>query len=296
MGRNEVRLVRFDWAMKNILRDKANFDILEGFLTALLGKDIKILNLIESESNQEDSSDKFNRVDLLVVDSDNNHIIIEIQNQREVHYIERILYGTSKLIVENMNIGQPYKDIKKVISVSILYFIFAKEADDYVYYGLTELKGLHTHNPLKLSRKEKNIMREIESKDIFPEYYLIEVEKFQDIVKSDLDEWIYFFKNEAIKDNFKSKHIKKVEKKLNILKMNKEERKRYERYMENLAREIDIIESEREDAREEAIALGKAEGKMEEKIETAKKMKSKGLNIEFIMEMTGLSREEIDNL
>ncbi len=195
-----------------------------------------------------------------------------------------------------MNIGQPYKDIKKVISVSILYFIFAKEADDYVYYGLTELKGLHTHNPLKLSRKEKNIMREIESKDIFPEYYLIEVEKFQDIVKSDLDEWIYFFKNEAIKDNFKSKHIKKVEKKLNILKMNKEERKRYERYMENLAREIDIIESEREDAREEAIALGKAEGKMEEKIETAKKMKSKGLNIEFIMEMTGLSREEIDNL
>ncbi|MEW6608945.1 MAG: Rpn family recombination-promoting nuclease/putative transposase [bacterium] len=113
----EKRLIRFDWAAKYILRDKSNFDILEGFLTALLQKDITIINLLESESNREDETDKFNRVDLLTVDDKGEYIIIEIQNEREIHYLERLLYGASKLIVENLKIGEPYKKIKKVISV-----------------------------------------------------------------------------------------------------------------------------------------------------------------------------------
>ncbi|MBI4778329.1 hypothetical protein HY792_05370 [Candidatus Desantisbacteria bacterium] len=50
-----------------MIRDKSNFDILEGFLTALLEKDIKIINLLESESNRENETDKSNRVDLLTV-------------------------------------------------------------------------------------------------------------------------------------------------------------------------------------------------------------------------------------
>jgi len=84
----EKRLIRFDWAAKHILRDKSNFDILEGFLAALLEKDITIINLLESESNREDETDKFNRVDLLTVDDKGEYIIIEIQNEREVHYLK----------------------------------------------------------------------------------------------------------------------------------------------------------------------------------------------------------------
>ena len=60
------KLVRFDWAIKKLLRNKANFDILEGFLTALLRENIAVINILESESNKEDEDDKFNRVDLLV--------------------------------------------------------------------------------------------------------------------------------------------------------------------------------------------------------------------------------------
>ena len=45
--------IRFDWAAKKILRDKKNFDILEGFLSELLKEDIKITGLLESEANQE---------------------------------------------------------------------------------------------------------------------------------------------------------------------------------------------------------------------------------------------------
>jgi predicted transposase/invertase (TIGR01784 family) len=123
---NTRPLVSFDWAIKHLLRDKANFDILEGFLTALLRQELTILSLLESESNQEDRSDKFNHVDLLVENDQHELIIIEVQSNREIHYLERLLYGTSKLIVENLNLGDDYHQIKKVISVSILYFLLAK--------------------------------------------------------------------------------------------------------------------------------------------------------------------------
>ncbi len=307
-GLEEKRLIRFDWAAKYMLRNKSNFDILEGFLTALLGRDIQIINLLESESNQEDETDKFNRVDLLTVDDKGEYIIIEIQNEREVHYLERLLYGTSKLIVENLKLGETYKKISKVISISILYFTFGEQIDDYVYCGNTEFKGMHTQSPLILKRKEQETIKTIETKDIYPEYYLIEVEKFEDVIKNDLDEWIYFLKNERIRDDFKSKNIKKVQEKLDIIKMDQEERKRYEKYLMNLASEIDIIEGAREEGleegrkegREEGLekgrAEGKAEGKAEERKETAKNMIKFGIKVEDIAKITGFTISEIEEL
>ncbi len=73
----EIRIIRFDWAIKTLLRDKANFDILEGFLTALLQEEIRVVSLLESESNSAEEQQKFNRVDLLVKDSQDRHLIIE---------------------------------------------------------------------------------------------------------------------------------------------------------------------------------------------------------------------------
>ena len=63
------KLIRFDWAMKKMLRHKANFDILEGFLSELLEEDIKIKQILDSESNKETEDDKYNRVDILVENS-----------------------------------------------------------------------------------------------------------------------------------------------------------------------------------------------------------------------------------
>jgi hypothetical protein len=60
----EKKLIRFDWALKYILRNKANFDVLEGFLSNLLKETTTINHIIESESNQEAENCKFNRVDL----------------------------------------------------------------------------------------------------------------------------------------------------------------------------------------------------------------------------------------
>ncbi|SEH09056.1 Rpn family recombination-promoting nuclease/putative transposase [Candidatus Venteria ishoeyi] len=280
----ETPVIRFDWAIKYLLRDKANFDVLEGFLSAVLNRDIQILQILESESNQYHDTDKFNRVDLLAENQAGEKLIIEVQNNREVHYLERLLYGTSRLIVDNMKLGYPYKAIKKVISINILYFFLGESLDDYVYYGKTEFRGIHSHQLLKLKRKQQDTLTTLESYKIFPEYYLIEVEKFQDVINSDLDEWIYFLKHEAIRDDFKAKNINKAKEKLDYLKLPDTKRKDYERYMENLAREKDMIDSAHED--------GKAEGK----IETAQKMRKDGLELALISKYTGLSIAEIKQL
>jgi len=76
-------LIRFDWAIKRLLRNKADFTVLEGFLSELLKENITIENILESESNQQLNNDKFNRVDILVKNSKGELVIIEIQNEQE---------------------------------------------------------------------------------------------------------------------------------------------------------------------------------------------------------------------
>jgi len=280
------KLIRFDWAMKTILRDKANFDVLEGFLCALLEDDnIKILHLLESESEQKDETDKFNRVDLLIEDSQHRKIIIEIQNTRETDYLERVLYGTSKVMVENLKLGKRYKDINKVISVSILYFNLGI-GDDYIYYGTTEFTGMNTGNPLIVKKRIETVenygpkIKFIEKK-IFPEYYLITVEKYKNIVRKRIDEWVYMIKNNEVKKGSTSKNIDKAEQKLVELNMEAKDRKRYERYLENLAREEDIMTTAKEEGETIRYIIDKLK---------------KGDTMEKISDDIGLSEEEITEL
>jgi predicted transposase/invertase (TIGR01784 family) len=283
----ETQLVRFDWAIKSLLRDKANFDVLEGFLTALLCEDIQVIEILDSESNQPDVDKKFNRVDILVKDQKQQHIIIEIQNHhQETDYLERILWGVSKPIVDNLELGQDYRHVSKVISISILYFNFDL-GEDYVYRNVNEIRGLHTKKELvsrRLNRETKKFEKRY-SKDIFPDIYLITVERFQDVIKSDLDEWIYMLKHSALRSDFKSKNIDRARDKLMLLKMSREERKRYENYIEDIVVENDVIETARVQALER--------GRTEEKLEIAQKMLAQGMDIKTIANLTDLSVEVI---
>lgn len=126
--------IRFDWAMKRLLRNKANFAVLEGFLTTLLRDRIKIQKLLESESNQEEEFDKYNRVDLLAEDSKGTLLLIEIQNNNEYAYFQRMLFGTSKLVTEYINRGEGYDKVRKVYSINIVYFSLG-HGKDIVYHG-----------------------------------------------------------------------------------------------------------------------------------------------------------------
>ncbi len=227
------KLVRFDWAIKKILRHKMNFDILEGFLTELLGEEIKIKQILESESNKETEDDKFNRVDVLVENSKGELVIIEVQNSKEYDYFQRMLYGTSKAITEHIKEGQPYAHVKKVVSITIAYFDLG-QGKDYVYHGTTIFKGIHKNDILLLAEKQINLYRKSNIHEIFPEYYVIKVDKFANRVKDKLDEWIYFFKNAEIKTDFSAKGLKEASERLDEMNLNEKDAIEYKKYLKNL--------------------------------------------------------------
>ena len=226
--------VRFDWAIKRLLRQKANFSILEGFLSELLKDDISIIEIIDTESNQETETDKFNRVDILVKDQKGELIIIEIQNSYAIDYFLRILYGISKAITEHIKAGDEWTSVKKVISINIVYFDLGR-GEDYIYKGTTTFSGLHQKDKLQLSNAQKKLFRKEKIKDLYPEIYLLKVNNFDDTAKDTLDEWIYFLKNSEIKKDFTAKGLKEAEEVLKVANMEDDERREYQRFGEVLS-------------------------------------------------------------
>ncbi len=289
------KLISFDWAMKRLLRNKANFNVLEGFLSELLKDDITIEEILESESNQETPMDKFNRVDLKVKNSAQEIIIIEIQYDSELDYFQRILYASSKVITEHMCRGKGYQNVIKVISINILYFNLG-EGDDYIYRGTTRFKGLHEQDELRLSSGQKDLFRKMTPQDIFPEYYLIRVNKFNDIAKDSLDEWIYFLKNEEIKEGFKAKGLKQAKEALDVMKLSEQERIAYEKYLEDKSYKASMYQSTYVTRHLKGKKEGREEGRHDEKIEMAILMKTEGESVEKIMKYTQLAREKIERL
>ncbi len=302
----ERKIVSFDWAMKRILRDKANFGVLEGFLYALLKERIKIEHLIESESNKDTDIMKFNRVDILAETANSEHVIIEIQYAPEEYFFKRLLYATSKDIVDNIGLGENYSKVKKVYSVSIVYFDLEKlNADekhiDYVYHGQVDFFGLHNHKKVEINKKyligyDKSNKK---NSNIFPEYFVISVDLFNDEVKDALDEWIYSFKNNKVKENFKADGIDEMGKKLDYLSMETDERRAYDKYLEDLASDRGVLSF----AEKKGIEKGREEERiLQDKIKGQKVMKdakimlADGLSIKKIMKYTGLTEKQIKEL
>lgn len=281
------KYIRFDWAIKRLLRNKANHDVLEGFLSVLLGEDVKIVKFLESEGNQETSDDKYNRVDILCEDSKDELIIIEVQNERAYSYFHRMLYGTSKAITEYIELGQDYEMVRKVYSVNIVYFELG-QGSDYVYHGKTEFRGIHNDDVLLLSKKQRDMFNREKAGDIFPEYYVLKVNDFDNVVKTPLDEWVSFLKTGNIDDNYTAKGLPEAREKLRFDKLSDEERRAYIREMERRMVENDAMKSSYID--------GKDEGRAEGIITVARNMKQAGKSIEEIAQMTGLTLQDIKDL
>ena len=285
------KLIRFDWAVKKLLRNKANFGILEGFLSELLFDDIRIEKILESEGNQETEDDKFNRVDILTQNSKNELIIIEIQNTYEIDYLQRMAYGASKALTENLSLGQAYSEIKKVISINIVYFDLG-QGQDYVYKGGTIFKGLHQHDTLTLSDKQQIAFSKENISDIFPEYYIIKVNKFNNIAKDTLDEWVYFLKNSEVKDEFRAKGLKQAGEVLDIMRLPQNDQYSYNRYLDYLhykASEILSLQSEAEDR-------VRQDERLKANVELAKNAIEKGFDNQTISDITKLTVEHIDKI
>jgi len=282
------RLVRFAWAMKKLLRNKANFEILEGFLSELIKQDVKIEKILESESNKECSDDKHNRVDLLTEIGTGELVLVELQVEGQYDYFHRMVYGTSKLITDNMASGFSYDMVRKVISINIVYFDLG-HGEDYVYKGTTDFKGIHKNDLLQLSITQKDKLKNMEKvSEIFPEYYILKINEFDNLAKDTLDEWIYFLKNSEIKSEFSARGLQKAAEELDILKLSKEERAAYDSYIEDRRVGESSIKT--------SWIEGKIEGKIERNLEFAIEMLKDGESNEKIRKYTGLTDDEIDGL
>ena len=280
---DEKRLIRFDWAAKRMLRDKANFGVLEGLITVLLDEPVHIVEILDGESNQDDPNDKFNRVDIKAKNSKDEIIIVEIQQTRELYYLERILYGVSKAITEHIELGDKYDHVKKVYSINILYFDLGK-GTDYLYHGTTTFKGVHTGDVLEITTKDKDAINMKTPKEIFPEYYLIRVNEFNSVAKTPLEEWLDYLKNDHIKENTTTPGLQEVRKKLQYLSMNSEDRKAYDRHIDNIMYQNGVFDA------------AHLEGREERTLEIARAMKENGFDNPTIAKITSLSEQEIMEL
>lgn len=295
--------IRFDWAMKRLLRDKANFAVLEGLITTLLGEKMTIQKLLESESNQEDEDDKYNRVDILAENDKGEIFIIEIQNNNEYAYFQRMLFGTSKLVTEYINRGQGYDKIRKIYSINIVYFNLGN-GTDVVYHGKTEFRGIHNNELLSLSPFQQQKFEVSEVSELYPEYYILKVNDFNRWSKVPLEQWIYFLNTGEIPEEADAPGLKEAREKLELDRMSKSELAAYYRHLDNVVILRDNIITARGEGHLEGKAEGRAEGRAEgimegiakEKLENAKKMKDLHLPIETICQITGLSEEEIKKL
>lgn len=299
MGGLKDRYIRFDWAIKRLLRQKANFDVLEGFLTVFIGEEVKIVEILESEGNQQTPDDKFNRVDIKARNSKGEIILVEVQNTSELYYLERILYGVAKAITEHIHLGDTYKEVKKVYSISILYFDIGKGAD-YLYVGQNKFIGVHTNDQLVITAKEKGVLVQKSPAEIFPEYILVRVNEFDKVAVTPLEEWVAYLKSGVIKENTTAPGLQEARKKLQYYSMTDAERYAYDEHLNAVMIQNDVLGNAREEGlaegraegltqgraegltqgRAEGLTQGRAEGRAEAKKDIVKSMLSNGLSVE----------------
>ena len=281
------KYIRFDWAVKRMLRDKANFAVLEGLIMVLTGEVVKIEELLEGVGSRDLADDKFNRVDIKAKNVKGEIILVEMRITRELYYRQRIVLGIPKALTEHNEFDLMYENAKKVYSINILYFDLGK-GSDYLYHGKTVFTGVHTNDRLEVNTKEADELRMRVPEDIFPEYYIIRVNEFNSVATTPIEEWLDYLKNNRIKDDTSTPGLKEARQKLLYMTMSDKERRAYDAHMDDIMVQNDVLDT----AKREGRAEGRAEGIML----TAKNLKSMGFGIADIIKATGLSENDIMKL
>ena len=249
---NKNQIIRFDWAMKRLLRNKANFSVL-----------------------------------------------IEVQNNNEYAYFQRMLFGTSKLVTEYINRGESYDKVRKVYSVNIVYFSLG-HGTDFVYHGKTEFRGIHTNDLLELTPFQKQTFKVDTVSQLYPEYYILKVNGFNQVAKSPLEEWIYYLNTGEIPSTATAPGLEEARERLKLDSMTKDELAAYYRHLDNIVILRDNINTEREEGRaeglEEGLNKGREEGLKEANLNNARNLKKLGVAVDIISQATGLSKEEVEFL
>ncbi|NDA91067.1 MAG: hypothetical protein EBY20_09270 [Alphaproteobacteria bacterium] len=282
----EKPLISFDFAIKYLLKNKGDYDIIEGFISALFASQgyppIKINALLDTESNKETLELKKSIADLVVEDEEGNKYIVEIERSYTPHFIHKACFNSSRLVVDGIYGNQDYTTIKKIFHISLLYFS-TKEMLKPIYHGKTIVHEVDTKHPVDVRIANEGLVI-FNTPNVFPEYFFISVPMFDDVINSEIDEWLYVMKHSDIKQSFKSPYMAKVAERLAVIKMSAAERNEYIYYQKQSVHSQDILQA--------AETKGKAEGIQE----IAKKMLIQNYPFSDISALTGLSNDELNEL
>jgi predicted transposase/invertase (TIGR01784 family) len=222
---------------------------------------------------------------LIVEDEEHHKYIIEIERQEVKSFVHKSCFNTSRLIVDQIGAGNDYLNIKKVFHISLLYF---KVGDSPIYHGKTIVKEIITGEKLSIHLEDERTGEIYNAMEVFPEYIFISIPQFNDKLEREIDEWLYVMKHEEVLSKFTSPYMRKVEERLDILKMTTEARDEYLNYKKQLFTYKDAINT--------SYDKGKLEGIEEFIKQMAIKMLKQGLSLDLIKQLTSLPDNILNRL
>jgi predicted transposase/invertase (TIGR01784 family) len=301
-------VVSLDFAFKRLFKDKADHRILAGFLSALFKKEVSIKAVLDPAFVPKVEEGKSNCVDVKVQIDRKEIAIVEVQFAYEHDFFQRILFGASTAVCEQLQEGEKYEKIKKVYSVDIVYFPLGR-GDDYIYHGSTTFTGMNTGKLLALSPEQKKKFRKTKPGDLFPEYYIINPNRFKsDDATTDIEEWVYYLKKDEIKDSFKAKGMEQAKERWGYYNLSPELRRDYRKEKDRIRGLDGVVEASwdkgfakgeatgKAAGRAEGREEGRAEGARSEKLANARNLKLAGVALDVIAQATGLTVSEVEAL
>ena len=256
--------------------------ITKAFLEDILKIKIDKLELDKNTELLNDNiKDKNGRLDLRAVINGNIDCDIEVQLVSHEKMLERFVYYWAKMYTANLQIGQPYKELRKVISIIIV--------DDEIE-EFKDIKQSHTRWQIREDKNKEKILTPYFQVDIIELRKAIK--EYETNTSDEVLQWMKFLDNpesegvnKIMEDN---KDIKKAKDELDLI--SRDDTLRW------LALRSEITRMDNEQLLHEAKRDGTKEGIKQGKIEIAKKLLVKGLSLEEIVEITGLTKEEIKNI
>lgn len=285
------KLLHFDWAFRHVLQNELHFEILEGFLFELLKEEIKIKSVLTGVDNSPNRKSETSQMDLVVENPEGEIYVVQLYSEREQYYYYRMAFDTSEVIQSYIDSGGVETNIRKVISVNIVYFDI-DHGKDYIYKGETKFIGIHNRDHLKMSEVQQSRYKSSDPADMFPDFYILKVHQFDSVTKDKLDEWMYYFKHAEIKEEFSAKGLKEATALLDYERISREGKKEYDKYVEELVYEKNVLRA-LEYEKETKI---RDEERKQTVYDFVSQMKENGLENNVISRITGLTEDEIDSI
>ena len=292
-----------DFGFKKIFGEQAGKELLIDFLNALIPQANKIidLNFKNTEHLGQKELDRNAIFDIYCENQSNEKFIVELQKAKQNYFRERTIYYSTFPIREQAEKGEWNYNLNAVFCIGILDFTF----NDYE----SEPEKSEVVHTIKLKNQHGNTFYEKLT------YIYIEMPNFNKLeenLSSRLDKWLFFIKNledfQSIPSIFSDEIFEKAFEKAELAKFGQEEMDKYESSLKlyrDLKGVIDtaFIEGRSEgkiegleEGRQEGLEEGRLEGLQEGKYNMAKLLKDNGVQIQLIIQTTGLTREEINLL